>query len=155
MASSTNTNSNPRLPTPPFIDLPGLPNLRDAGGYLLAAAAAPDHPDATTTTTAPPRRMVRRGLLFRASEPSRLTDAEAAHLTDRLGIRTVYDLRSQTEIDRDAASAADDSRRQVREWPGAERVFAPVFLREDYSPEAVALRFSSFAMEGTEVRVWA
>lgn len=151
MASSTTTNSNPPLPIPPFIDLPGLPNLRDAGGYVLAA----DHPDATKTTTAPPRRMVRRGVLFRASEPSRLTDAEAAHLTDRLGIRTVYDLRSQTEIDRDAAGAAGDSRRQVREWPGAERVFAPVFLREDYSPEAVALRFSSFAMEGTEVRVWA
>lgn len=122
------------LPTPPFVDVPGLPNLRDAGGYRLAAD---------------PARMVRRGVLYRSSEPSRLTDAGAAYLTDGLGIGTVYDLRSRAEIDRDAAAGAG---RRVREWAGADRVFAPVFAQEDYSPEAIALRFSSFAREGTEVR---
>lgn len=141
MASST--TPTPPLPTPPFIDIPGLPNLRDAGGYpVVPAASGP-----TTTTTTTTARMVRRGVLFRSSEPSQLTDAEAARLTGDLGIRTVYDLRSQTEIDRDTAAG----KRRVREWPGAERVFSPVFLHEDYSPGAIALRFSSFAM-GSEVR---
>lgn len=78
-------------------------------------------------------------------------------MTDTLGIKHVYDLRSQTEIDNDAAAAAaakkEEGRghRQVREWAGSERVFAPVFSHEDYSPEAIAKRFSAFASEGDEV----
>lgn len=69
-------------------------------------------------------------------------------MTDTLGIQRVYDLRSQIEIDRDSAGAAP---RRVREWAGSERVFAPVFSHEDYSPEAIAKRFSAFASEGSEV----
>lgn len=70
-------------------------------------------------------------------------------MTDTLGIKYVYDLRSQTEIDRDAANEG----RQVKEWAGSERVFAPVFSQEDYSPEAIAKRFSAFASEGDEVSI--
>lgn len=76
-------------------------------------------------------------------------------MTDTLGIKHVYDLRSQTEIDNDAAKKQEDGagagQRQVKEWPGSERVFAPVFSHEDYSPEAIAKRFSAFASEGDEV----
>lgn len=129
-ATTPCSSSDPSLLSPPFIPMRGLPNLRDAGGYRLADD---------------PSRMVRRGVLLRASEPSRLTDEEAARLTGELGVRALYDLRSQAEIDRDAG------KRNVREVPGAERIFAPVFPHEDYSPEAVALRFASFAKEGTEV----
>lgn len=68
-------------------------------------------------------------------------------MTDTLGIKRVYDLRSQTELDNDAKSAG----RQVKEWDGSERVFAPVFSHEDYSPEAIAKRFSAFASTGNEV----
>lgn len=68
-------------------------------------------------------------------------------MTDTLCIKYVYDLRSQTEIDKDAANGG----RQVKEWAGSERVFAPVFSHEDYSPEAIAKRFSAFASEGDEV----
>lgn len=70
-------------------------------------------------------------------------------MADTLGIKYVYDLRSQTEIDRDAANGG----RQVKEWAGSERVFAPVFSHEDYSPEAIAKRFSAFASEGDEVSI--
>lgn len=125
------------LPSPPFIDIPGLPNFRDAGGYPIY------------TATPEPTKMVRRGILFRASEPSKVTTAGIATMTKTLGITTVYDLRSQTEIDNDAKK--HDGGRQVREWEGSERVFAPVFTTEDYSPEAIAKRFSAFASQDSEV----
>lgn len=139
MSSSTNIINTP-LPTPPFIEIPGLRNFRDAGGYPISLSGVTNsHPEG--------QQIVRRGILFRASEPSMVTDEGIALMTDRLGIRYVYDLRSQTEIDKDAANGG----RQVKEWAGAERVFVPVFSHEDYSPEAIAVRFSNFASEGTEV----
>lgn len=131
--ASTSTSTTTPLPSPPFIDIPGLRNFRDAGGYPLQAA---------------PTKIVRKGLVFRASEPSQVTAQGIATMTDTLGIQRVYDLRSQIEIDRDSAGAA---LRRVREWAGSERVFAPVFSHEDYSPEAIAKRFSAFASEGSEV----
>lgn len=131
MASPTAT-----LPCPPFIDIPGLRNFRDAGGYPLQDA---------------PTKIVRKGLLFRASEPSKVTEHGISIMTDTLGIKHVYDLRSQTEIENDAKSSANGGGRQVKEWAGSERVFAPVFSYEDYSPEAIAKRFSAFASEGSEV----
>lgn len=128
------------LPSPPFIDIPGLPNFRDAGGYPLAAD---------------PTKMVRRGLVFRSSEPSKVTEQGTAIMTHDLGIRLVYDLRSQTEIDRDAAATTNGGGggRQVKEWAGAQRVFVPVFTHDDYSPEAIARRYSAFAREGSTVSV--
>ncbi|CAN8100000.1 unnamed protein product [Discula destructiva] len=137
--TTTTTTTAAALPSPPFIDIPGLPNFRDAGGYPVTS---------TTTTTTPTKQqqMVRRGLIFRASEPSQVTAAGIATMTDTLGIKLVYDLRSQTEIDNDAKRGKN----QVREWAGSERVFAPVFSVEDYSPEAIAKRFSSFASESSE-----
>lgn len=134
MASPATTVDAP-LPSPPFIDVPGLPNFRDAGGYPLASD---------------PRKIVRRGILFRASEPSLVTDAGVALMSNQLGIRKVYDLRSHKEIVKDTQQGG----RQVKEWSGAERVFAPVFAEEDYSPEAIAKRFSAFASEGSEVRLF-
>lgn len=142
-ANTATTDADVPLPTPPFHLIPGLPNFRDAGGYPVAEPSLPSN----NGSTPPPRRMVRRGLLYRASEPSLLTDAGAAHLADDLGIRKVYDLRSQAEIDRDAALG----KRRVREWPGSERILAPVFAAEDYGPEAITLRFTKFGREGTEV----
>lgn len=125
------------LPSPPFIDIPGLPNFRDAGGYPVY------------TVTPKPTKMVRRGILFRASEPSKVTNAGIDTMINTLGIKIIYDLRSQTEIDRDAKGP--DGGRQVREWEGSQRVYAPVFTTEDYSPEAMAMRFKAFAGEGSEV----
>lgn len=76
-----------------------------------------------------------------------VTDEGVRIMTEDLHIAKVYDLRSQTEIDRDTAQGG----RHVREWAGAERVFAPVFGHEDYSPEAIALRFSNFSRMGSKV----
>ncbi|KAI3391795.1 hypothetical protein diail_6785 [Diaporthe ilicicola] len=132
------------LPTPPFVDIPGLPNFRDCGGYPVIDTTEKNGNGNGDTNTK--QKIVRRGILFRSSEPSMLTEDGAAVLRDTLRITHVFDLRSQLEIDRDAAAGG----RQVREWEGARRVFVPVFSQEDYSPEAIARRYAHFSSEGSE-----
>lgn len=128
------------LPTPPFVDVPGLPNFRDCGGYPVTDSRG-ENGDSKT------QMIIRRGILFRSSEPSMLTDDGIAILRDTLRITHVFDLRSLPEIERDAKLDG----RQPREWDGSKRVFAPVFLDEDYSPEAVARRYAHFSSAEGEV----
>ncbi len=127
----SSSQASPKLPTPPFIEVEGLPNCRDIGGYAVQGQ---------------PGKVVKRNVVFRASEPSQLTDAGIATLQS-LGITHVYDLRSATEIER----SVKHQDRRIREWDGAKRVFAPVFLDEDHSPAAIAIRYKDFAAEGPEV----
>lgn len=76
-----------------------------------------------------------------------MTEAGVAKL-QALRVTDVYDLRSRQEIDRDARNGHG---RQPKEWPGATRIFAPVFLDDDYSPEAIAVRFKNYADKTSEV----
>ncbi|KAI1108838.1 tyrosine phosphatase [Nemania sp. NC0429] len=131
------------LPSPPFILVPGLPNFRDAGGYEIVS----DSPSVTSTQGKGRTKMIRKGVLFRSSEPSRLTDDGAAQLSQQLGIRMVYDLRSTVEITRGLDSKHGFP---IREWEGSERRFVPVFLDQDYSPEALAVRYKNYAAESAE-----
>ncbi|CEI61204.1 unnamed protein product [Fusarium venenatum] len=112
----------------PFHSISGLPNFRDLAGRPLPIKSRPDH-------------TIKSGLVFRSAEPSRLTEDGIAALQN-LNISHVYDLRSRTEIERYATG--------TREWPGAKRVFVPVFLDEDYGPEAIAVRFKNYTAEGSE-----
>ncbi len=49
------------LPTPPFVEIEGLPNLRDLGGYPVAGSE---------------NKSVRRGVVYRSAAPSlEITDA--------------------------------------------------------------------------------
>ncbi|KAF7514845.1 hypothetical protein G7054_g14952 [Neopestalotiopsis clavispora] len=121
----------PASPHHPFFFVEGIANFRDIGGYPIATE---------------PGKVVRKGIVFRSSEPSKVTDAGVAKL-QALGITDVYDLRSRLEIDRDARNGHG---RQPKEWDGATRIFAPVFLEDDYSPEAVALRFKNYADKSSE-----
>ncbi|KAK0612359.1 protein-tyrosine phosphatase-like protein, partial [Bombardia bombarda] len=125
------------LPSPPFIKVPGLANLRDVGGYQVSDQ---------------PGKAIRRGLLFRAAEPSKVS-AEGVTVLQGLGITHVYDLRSVIEVARTTESAGQSpsasgnrSASQPDEaWPGAKRFFVPVFLDRDYSPEALAIRFRNYS----------
>ncbi|KAF2224300.1 tyrosine protein phosphatase 5, partial [Elsinoe ampelina] len=109
---------------PPFHHCPGLPNLRDVGGYPL------------TVPTSPTTHSVTRGLLYRSADPSRITPQSLSLLRDTLGIRTVFDLRSVPEIQRDSE--------EVKRQKGVERVWTPVFREEDYSPEKVGVRYKAY-----------
>ena len=121
-----------QLPSPPFLDIPGLPNFRDLGGYPIALQ---------------PGKAVRRGVVFRSGEPSQTTDEGIAKLRE-LGIAHVYDLRSNKELERDKKNGKD---RGIKEWEGAKRIYAPVFRDEDYSPEVTAQRLEGYK-DGAEVR---
>jgi protein-tyrosine phosphatase len=61
------------------LGIASAPNLRDVGGYATRDGAT-----------------VRTGLLYRSTALNRLTDEDAAAI-DRLGIRTIYDLRTAFE----------------------------------------------------------
>ncbi|KAK8067854.1 Tyrosine-protein phosphatase [Apiospora saccharicola] len=124
MAASTSEE----LPFP-FINVPGLPNFRDLGGVPYPIPTQPG-------------KTIKRGLIFRSSEPSKVTTDGIQQLRD-LGIKKVYDLRSLDEIKKDA----EGGERQVKEWEGAERVFVPVWRDQDFSPGALALRFKQYSDE--------
>lgn len=139
---------NPKdLPSPPFLDIPGIANFRDIGGY--ACSGTPEHAS------------VRTGLVFRAADPSKVTSDGLAKMK-QLGIKKVFDLRSVPEL-----------RHQGPEWAGVdidedvfvtktegqeipadsiERVWCPVFKKEDYSPEQIALRYKEYSKMGPQVR---
>ncbi|KAI1080478.1 protein-tyrosine phosphatase-like protein [Whalleya microplaca] len=133
------------LPSPPFQRIPGLPNFRDLGGYPISSSGSGEE---EADKMAKKRKMVRRNLIFRSSEPSRLTPDGVAQL-QALGIANVYDLRSALEINRGLLK--EGHRFPVKEWEGARRVFVPVFLDEDYSPEALAVRYRNYLSESAQL----
>lgn len=108
------------IPSPPFIPIQGLANARDIGGYPVKNSSG---------------KVIKRGLIFRASEPSKATDEGIATLQE-LGIRVVYDLRSAEEIEHDG--------RKIKEWPGTTRIHAPIFSDQAHDPESLGARFKSY-----------
>ncbi|KAI1422158.1 tyrosine phosphatase [Xylaria sp. FL1777] len=105
----------------PFISIPGVLNFRDIGGYPIPSK---------------PHMEVRRALVYRSADPSRVTEAGCERIR-QLKIAVVYDLRSEQEL----AGASQCLPFDV--CAGAEKILAPVFREDDYSPEAVALRFKT------------
>jgi protein tyrosine/serine phosphatase len=123
---------------PPFINIPLLPNLRDAGGYSSTL-----HPNRSTT-----RCTVRKRLLYRSADPSRIRPAILNTLHKDLGITTIFDLRSQPEIEKAASLPSWESR--LEENGNIKRRWTPVFKTEDYTPTAIALRFKQYgSSDGT------
>ncbi|KAH9943222.1 protein-tyrosine phosphatase-like protein [Epithele typhae] len=72
-----------RLSRPPFVTLPGVVNVRDLGSY----------------PTECPGYITKPGLIYRSGEVSFITEEGKQRLRD-LGITTVYDLRSDTEMEK-------------------------------------------------------
>ncbi|KAL1311587.1 hypothetical protein AAFC00_001703 [Neodothiora populina] len=164
---------------PPFLDIPGISNFRDIGGYASNLPFSPPSPSASSTS---PRahtqnQSIRRALVYRCADPSRVQPDGLARLRD-LGVRKVFDLRSITEIKRlgpewsgveieDGAFVTRDSSRrdgdekeegeeeeeeeEEEEDEGViERIWCPVFADKDYGPEKVAIRYSHYAKSGSE-----
>ncbi|KAK0844258.1 hypothetical protein LTR02_003196 [Friedmanniomyces endolithicus] len=117
------------LPSPPFIDIPGIANFRGVGqGY------------------------VGPGLLYRSADPTRATSAGLEKMSKDLGIRVIYDLRSKPEIERLGkeweGEAVDDP--NVFQKYGITRQWVPVFAEQDYGPEQVGLRYKDIWQR----RIW-
>jgi len=114
------------LSRPPFVKISGVTNVRDLGSY----------PSITH-----PGKMVKPQLLFRSAEVSGITEDGKAELK-ALGITKVFDLRSDTEIQKYNSPLPDIE--------GVEVLHTPVFRTEDYSPEMMAKRFQLYASGKTE-----
>jgi hypothetical protein len=132
MDADNESKKGVNLPSPPFITVSDIPNFRDLGGYAVGKSSV--------------LQSIRRNVIYRCGEPSRVTE-NGINTLKGLGITHMYDLRSKSEIERNKGADWGG----VKEWSGCERVFAPVFLDVDYSPEALALRYKDYASEGTEV----
>jgi hypothetical protein len=119
------------LPSPPFVEIAGIPNFRDLGGYPISSSS---------------NHSIRREVIYRCAEPSKVTK-DGIETMQRLGITHIYDLRSVPEIKR----SEDAGRGGVTEWDGCKRVFVPVFRDQDYSPESLAVRLKDYASSDKEV----
>ena len=112
------------LPTFPFVDVDGISNFRDIGGYPILPSSH-SHGGAS--------RSVRRGLIFRCAEPTRVT-VSGMHKLQSLGINTIFDLRSAAEAMKDV--------KVIMETDGSmlERVSVPIFADEDSSDDELKRR---------------
>ncbi|KAF3048620.1 hypothetical protein E8E11_002501 [Didymella keratinophila] len=134
--------TQPALPSPPFFDIPNINNLRDAS-YNLET----------------PHGSIRKGVLFRSAEVSKLDRAgwDALHA---LGVAHVFDLRSTPEVAKGWSGivakvdgAPDDVRPgwlAAMEEAGVKRTWVPVFQEKDYSPEKLAERYQKYMNKSTE-----
>ncbi|KAI9000781.1 protein-tyrosine phosphatase-like protein [Trametes punicea] len=114
-----------QLSRPPFVSISGVVNVRDLGSY----------------PTCYPGLITRPGLVYRSGEISHITPEGVQQLRG-LGITTVYDFRSETEMAKYETP--------IPTLEGVEIVHIPVFGTEDYSPEAMARRFELYASGKTE-----
>ncbi|KAI1212813.1 protein-tyrosine phosphatase-like protein [Annulohypoxylon truncatum] len=135
------------LPSPPFLVIPGLPNFRDIGGYPVGSSGLTS--DSSLPRDSSNTKAVRRGLVYRSSEPSKVTEDGVLKLQS-LGIGKVFDLRSAVEIEHGLHGNGNGDGWKVKEWDGARREFVPVFLDQDYSPEALALRYKNYSSESAQ-----
>ena len=129
---STASAKSLALPSPPFIQVEGLPNLRDIGGYPASGGTG---------------HSIRRGVVYRGGAPSNRIDDDGWAAIKSLGITHVYDLRSTLEIEKAEAAGKGG----IVPFEGSERVFAPVFTDTDYSPQNLAVRFKNYQSGTPEV----
>ncbi|KAF9567361.1 hypothetical protein CPC08DRAFT_681195 [Agrocybe pediades] len=109
------------LSKPPFVTLDGVINVRDLGNY---------------PSTIERGKITRPGYLFRSAEVSSITEDGKARMRE-LGITTIFDLRSDTEIRK--------YNTPMPEIDGVQILHIPVFKTEDYSPEMMAKRYQLYA----------
>jgi hypothetical protein len=102
----------------PFVDIEGIINVRSVGDYPVASSGL----------------LLRSPVLFRSGEPSSITPRGKCQLI-ALGIRRVFDLRSDIEIDGYKTSTPTIE--------GIEIVRAPVSQTQAYDPISFAPRYVS------------
>jgi len=115
-----------RLSRPPFVVISGVINVRDLGHL-------PSH--------LYPNLVTKPRLLYRSAELSGITDEGKIQLRE-LGISQVFDLRSDTEIEK--------YNTPLPIMEGVNITHVPVFQKEDYSPEMMAKRYQLYASGKTE-----
>ncbi|KAG7663559.1 uncharacterized protein J8A68_002945 [[Candida] subhashii] len=118
-------------------DVEGVNNFRDIGGWRIHN---PTFKLETTTTGASSKEghvnyYVRPHLAFRCANIAGLTENGLKSLK-KLGIKAIFDLRSDGEVEKDGFP-------QGLERYGIKRIHSPVYSKDDYSPDAIAIRYSN------------
>lgn len=114
-------------------EVEGVNNFRDMGGwhiYLPTFKMAPYN----SLRDAHVKYYVKPHTLFRCANIAKITD-NGLNSVKRLGIKTIFDLRSDGECEKDGVPTN-------LEKYGITRVHAPVFRNDDYSPQSIALRYT-------------
>jgi hypothetical protein len=117
---------------PQFVAIDGLANFRDIGGWPI------EDKDGKTISR------IRKGVFYRGPDPVTVTPVGLAKLKE-LNITTDFDLRSKGQIAKTGGPGVLD---------GIERIWAPAFPDEEYSPEKAAARYVQYSSDGTEVRTF-
>ncbi len=99
-----------------FVEVQGVDNFRDIGGYNISS----NHEQALR---------VRRGIVYRSSQVTRITPRGLVQLRDSLGIKRIYDLRSRPEW-----AEGEDETNYDAFTPGVTRISLPVFSEEGFGP---------------------
>ncbi|KAJ7228313.1 protein-tyrosine phosphatase-like protein [Mycena pura] len=110
-----------QLSRPPFVVISGVINVRDLGHL-------PSH--------LYPNLVTKPRLLYRSAELSGITEEGKIQLRE-LGISQVFDLRSDTEIEK--------YNTPLPNMEGVAISHVPVFQKEDYSPEMMAKRYQLYS----------
>lgn len=136
------------LPSPPFVDVTGIANFRDIGGYPTVDQSS----------------SIRQELVFRCADPSKIQPDGLAKLK-QLRVKKVFDLRSlpeikkqgpewnNVEIDASPFTTKEEGDTTPLSEDQIERIWCPVFADADYGPEQVALRYAQYAKQSTQVRL--
>ncbi|KAF8592198.1 hypothetical protein K439DRAFT_1643807 [Ramaria rubella] len=111
-----------KLSSPPFVTIDGVFNVRSLGNY---------------PSTTQVGQFTRPNFMFRAGEISAITATGKIQI-EQLGIKKVFDLRSNTELDKFGTPIPELN-------STAEVLHVPVFKTEDYSPEMIARRYKLYA----------
>lgn len=109
---------------PRWRTIDGISNFRDVGGWRIA------HPRYGAKGA-----YVRPEVMYRCADTANITERGKQQL-QHLGIKVVFDLRSDGECDNNGVP-------QGLEAYGVTRIHAPVFSKDDYSPQAIALRYTN------------
>jgi Tyrosine phosphatase family len=130
---------------PPFIQVDLLANLRDVAQALQYQETGNGHGHGHTGPK------LRTHALYRAADPSNVDIDGLSTMHNTLHITTIFDLRSAPEIahsgglgEWESRIAAFNSAHGGNGAPAIRRFWTPVFAAEDYSPEAVAMRFRDY-----------
>jgi hypothetical protein len=128
MATAAAATTSSQLQSP-FVDVPGLANFRDIGGWPIR-----DNEGNVIAT-------VRKGVFYRGSDTAAITKAGEEKLRS-LGITIDFDLRSNGQIVKAGG---------FKSINGIERIGCPAFPDAQYSPDKAAARYVQYASDGTEV----
>lgn len=114
----------------------GVSNFRDIGGWrILKPTFELSKGAGGSSNNSGLNYYVKPNLAFRCANIAGMTENGIQQL-NKLGIKAVFDLRSDGEV-------AKDGYPQGLEKYGIKRIHAPVYSNDDYSPQAIAMRYTN------------